>query len=143
LLAAFTVLLNVTACSQSRPDIFDFTYEGVKYVGIKAATWEQMVANRLGSNQLNRERAQSIGLLRSDVEAEKAKATTYTKDVEDAKKRESEAWKQAETCKDENGSLQRKVKRLRPWATLGKVTVAVGVVGLTVAGIELMKSSVE
>lgn len=139
MLAALAVLHSVTVCSQTPPDIFDFSYQGVKYVGIKAASWEQMVANRLGSNILNRERAQSIGLLRSDVEAERIKGFTYRSDIEEAKKEAAVAWGEVELCKDENVTIQRKIKRLRPWAAFGKVTVAIGVVGIVVAGVQVVQ----
>ena len=133
------MLHSVTVCSQNPPDIFDFSYQGVKYVGIKAASWEQMVANRLGSNTLNRERAQSIGLLRSDVEAERINGFTYRADTEEAKKEAAAAWGDVELCKDENVALQRKNKRLRGWATAMKVQLGMIVIG---GGIVAYKSIV-
>lgn len=133
------MLHSVTVCSQNPPDIFDFSYQGVKYVGIKAASWEQMVANRLGSNTLNRERAQSIGLLRSDVEAERIKGFTYRSDIEEAKKEAAAAWGKVELCKDENVALQRIFKRLRGWATAMKVQLGMIVIG---GGIVAYKSIV-
>ena len=139
LLAALAVLHSVTVCSQTPPDIFDFSYQGVKYVGIKAASWEQMVANRLGSNALNRERAQSIGLQRSDVEAERIKGFTYMADIEEAKNEAAAAWGEVELCKDENLTLQRKNKRLRGWATAMKVQLVMIVIG---GGIVAYKSIV-
>jgi len=139
LLAALAVLHSVTVCSQTPPDIFDFSYQGVKYVGIKAASWEQMVANRLGSNALNRERAQSIGLQRSDVEAERIKGFMYRADIEEAKNEAAAAWGEVELCKDENVTLQRKNKRLRGWATAMKVQLGMIVIG---GGIVAYKSIV-
>ena len=139
LLAALAVLHSVTVCSQTPPDIFDFSYQGVKYVGIKAASWEQMVANRLGSNALNRERAQSIGLQRSDVEAERIKGFMYRADIEEAKNEAAAAWGEVELCKDENLTLQRKNKRLRGWATAMKVQLVMIVIG---GGIVAYKSIV-
>jgi len=139
LLAALAVLHSVTVCSQTPPDIFDFSYQGVKYVGIKAASWEQMVANRLGSNALNRERAQSIGLQRSDVEAERIKGFMYRADIEEAKNEAAAAWGEVELCKDENLTLQRKNKRLRGWATAMKVQLGMIVIG---GGIVAYKSIV-
>lgn len=133
------MLHSVTVCSQNPPDIFDFSYQGVKYVGIKAASWEQMVANRLGSNTLNRERAQSIGLLRSDVEAERIKGFTYRADIEEAKNDAATAWGEVELCKDKNMNLQRKNKRLRGWATAMKVQLGMIVIG---GGIVAYKSIV-
>ena len=139
MLAALAVLHSVTVCSQTPPDIFDFSYQGVKYVGIKAASWEQMVANRLGSNALNRERAQSIGLQRSDVEAERIKGFMYRADIEEAKNEAAAAWGEVELCKDENLTLQRKNKRLRGWATAMKVQLGMIVIG---GGIVAYKSIV-
>ena len=139
MLAALAVLHSVTVCSQTPPDIFDFSYQGVKYVGIKAASWEQMVANRLGSNALNRERAQSIGLQRSDVEAERIKGFMYRADIEEAKNEAAAAWGEVELCKDENVTLQRKNKRLRGWATAMKVQLGMIVIG---GGIVAYKSIV-
>ena len=133
------MLHSVTVCSQTPPDIFDFSYQGVKYVGIKAASWEQMVANRLGSNALNRERAQSIGLQRSDVEAERIKGFMYRADIEEAKNEAAAAWGEVELCKDENMTLQRKNKRLRGWATAMKVQLGMIVIG---GGIVAYKSIV-
>lgn len=133
----------MTACSQTHPSIFDFTYAGVKYVGIRADDWETMVAKRLGSNELNRDRLHTVHLLRHDVRDEERKKDSYMRDVDDAKERERIALQRMGEAIDENAKLQAKVKRLRPWATFGKVTVAVGVVGITIAGIETFKESIK
>jgi len=141
--AICAVLLNVTACSQIKPDIFDFEYAGTKYVGIRASTWEQMVVKGLSVRELNRDRARTIGLMANDLIDEGKKKESYMKDADDAKAREHVALGMLADCTDHNTELQRKVKRLRPWATLGKVTVALGVVGVTMAGIELVKNSIQ
>lgn len=130
----------MTACSQTHPSIFDFTYAGVKYVGIRADDWDTMVAKRLGVNELARDRAQTIGLMRSDIFDEGRKKETYMRDADDAKAREHVALQRMSEAVDANVELQRKVKKLRPWATIGKVTVAVGVVGIAIAGVEVVKN---
>lgn len=140
--ALCAVLLNVTACSQTRPDIFDFEYEGTKYVGIRASTWESMVAKGLGVRELNRDRARTIALMGNDLVDEGRKKESYMKDADEAKARERVALGTLAECTDHNTELQRKVRRLRPWATIGKVTVAVGVVGIAIAGVEVVKNSI-
>lgn len=141
--AICAVLLNVTACSQTRIDIFDFMHAGVKYVAIRADDWDTMVAKRLGSNELNRDRLHTVHLMRRDLIDEGKKKESYMKDADDAKAREHVALGMLSDCTDHNTELQRNVKKLRPWAMFGKVTVVVGVVGVTIAGVELVKNSIQ
>lgn len=121
-LAALAVALSSTLCSQS---LVEFEHAGRLYIGVPVETWEAIVARRIGANELNRQRALSIVLLRGDAEAERTKGETYRKDAEEAKANESAALAKLREFEDENRKLSKKLRRRTPWATAMKVEVGV------------------
>lgn len=120
------VLLSSTLCSQS---LVEFTHGGGAYVGVPVPVWEAIVARRLDANEINRSRARTIALLRSDVADADSIAATYMADVAEARQREREALNYANTVRDENGKLSKKLRRRTPWATAMKIQVGVIVIG--------------
>lgn len=93
--------------------------------------WEEVVAKRLSSNELNRMRARSIALLRNDVADVERIADTYRQDAIDAKRKEAAAYAERDKAIGLNAELTKNLKRRTPWATAMKVEVglllAVGV----------------
>lgn len=126
MLAALAALLSSTLCSQS---LVEFTHGGVAYVGVPVPTWEAIVARRLDANELNRSRARTIALLRSDVADADTIAATYRADVAEARQREREALNYANAVLVANGELSKKLRRRTPWATAMKVEVGIIVIG--------------
>lgn len=118
--------LNLTACSQP---LVEFRHDGAAYVGVPAETWEAIVARRLDANQLNRARARSIALLRSDIADADIIAATYRADAIEARQRERDALTYAATVRDQNASLSKKLKRRTPWATAMKIQLGAIVIG--------------
>lgn len=106
--AAFAVLPSLTASAQT---LVEFTHDGLQYVGIPVPIWEEVVAKRLSSNELNRMRARSIALLRNDVADVERIADTYRQDAIDAKKKEAAAYAERDKAIEMSAELTGKVKR--------------------------------
>lgn len=131
----FAALHSLTASGQT---LVEFSHNGTAYVGIPVPIWEEVVAKRLSSNELNRMRARSIALLKSDVADVERISETYRQDAIDAKKKEAAAYAERDKAIGLNAELTKKLKRRTPWATAMKVQVcAVALVGAIVTYQEL------
>lgn len=106
-------------------------------------TFDHIVANSIVGRDLNRVRINALLEKDRQIADLGSQLQIKTNGEANAKLDAANAWKKVEECQEVNSDLTRKNKRLRPWATFGKVTVAFGVVGIAVAGVELMKNSVE
>lgn len=99
--------------------------------------WEEIVAKRIGANQLNRERRLAITLLVKDVADADAAGETYRLDAIDAKKGEAAAYGERDEARAELDPLKRKVRNRTPWARAGQgvaLYVAAKVVQAVVPG---------
>lgn len=85
-------------------------------------------AKRVVANDLLRERAQTVGLLRAVNQNLTVQIGIREKELDDARQDAALAWEEAAGAKDENIKLQRKVKRLRGWALVTKVQLGAVVV---------------
>lgn len=122
------VALSSTLCSQT---LVEFRHGGTAYVGVPVETWEAIVARRLDANELNRSRARTIVLLQSDVADADSTAASYRRDADEYKDREARAIWERDQVAERLSKSERKVHRLRPWATVMKVQVCVVVVAGT------------
>ena len=132
--AALAVLLSSTASGQT---LLEFRHDGTDYVGIPVPVWEEIVAKRIGANQLNRERRLAITLLVKDVADADAAGETYRLDAIDAKKGEAAAYGERDEARAELDPLKRKVRNRTPWARAGQgvaLYVAAKVVQAVVPG---------
>lgn len=97
--------------SQTPPSIFDFVHMGIPYVGIRADKWEDVVARRIVSNELNRERAISIVQLVGKVDASEKTESLLRREVADERTLKNQARSERDQAIEENGKLTGKVKR--------------------------------
>lgn len=125
----------MTAHGQSRLDIFDFIHNGTAYVGIRASAWEDVVAKRLKSNDLNSMRVRSIMELKAEVAAADNVAESYKSDAEECNERFALAMGEIKSRDETIAKRERKIDRLRPWATGAKVVVGLVVLGAIGKGV--------
>lgn len=119
------VTLSSTLCSQT---LVEFSSGGTRYIGVPVETWEAIVARRLDANEMNRSRARTIVLLQSDVADADSTAASYQRDADEYKDREARAIWERDQLAERLAKSERKVRQLRPWATVMKVQVCVAVV---------------
>lgn len=84
---------------------------GIPYVGIRADKWEDVVARRIVSNELNRERAISIVQLVGKVDASEKTESLLRREVADERTLKNQARSERDQAIEENGKLTGKVKR--------------------------------
>lgn len=101
---------------------------GIPYVGIRADKWEDVVARRIVSNELNRERAISIVQLVGKVDASEKTESLLRREVADERTLKNQARSERDQAIEENGKLTKKLKRRTPWATAMKIQVGAIVV---------------
>lgn len=104
-------------------------HNGTAYVGIRASAWEDVVAKRITSNDLNRMRARSILELRDEVAAADSIAATFKRDAEGYRDRLAAQVMETDKVQSQLDKANRKVRNRTPWAR-----AAQGVVGLMVLG---------
>ena len=129
-------LLSSTLCSQT---LVEFSSSGTRYIGVPVQTWEAIVARRLDANELNRSRARTIVLMRADVADADSVASTYRLDAAEYRDREARAIWERDQVAERLAKSERKVLRLRPWATVMKVQVCVAVVAGTVYVVQSLR----
>ncbi len=122
------VTISSTLCSQT---LVEFSSGGTRYIGVPVQTWEAIVARRLDANELNRSRARTIVLMRSDVADADSVAATYRSDAAEYRDREARAIWERDQVAERLAKSERKVRQLRPWATVMKLQVCVVVVAGT------------
>lgn len=96
-------------------------------VALPVVTWESIVAKRIVSNELNRERRLQVALLSSQVRSDSVKLAMKDRDITDERKLKAQAYAERDACLKVNGELTAKLKRRTPWATTLKVIVGAGV----------------
>ena len=122
---------SLTAFGQSAPEIFTFYHNGVKYLAVRADSWEQVVARWFENDHKSRARISSIIELNEEVADADSTAATYRSDAEEYRDREARAIWERDQVAERLAKSERKVLRLRPWATVMKVQVCVVVVAGT------------
>ncbi len=85
-------------------------HDGVRYVGVRADKWEDVVAKRIVSNQLNRERVMQAIQLHGKVEAAQATESILRKNLADERALKKEAKDERDAFATENATLTRKKK---------------------------------
>lgn len=104
-------------------------HNGTAYVGIRASAWEDVVAKRITSNDLNRMRARSILELRDEAAAADSIAATFKRDADGYRDRLAAQIAETNKVQAQLDKASRKVRNRTPWAR-----AAQGVVGLVVLG---------
>lgn len=99
-------------------------------------------AKRKVADALLSERARAVGMMASRIEGLKMANGILEVENERIRGEVTRAWEAAAMCKDDLEGAEKKVRRLRPWATIGKVTVAVSAVAIVVAGVGIVKNTV-
>lgn len=97
-------------------------------VAVPLAELQLSHAKLMVGKDLLRERATTVGLQHRVIENLKVQVGIREQELEDARQDAALAWEEAAGAKDENIKLQRKVKRLRGWATAMKIQVGAIVV---------------
>lgn len=99
-------------------------------VALPVVTWESIVAKRIVSNELSRERRLQITLLSSQVRSDSVKLGMKDRDIANERTLKAQAHADRDACLTTNGELTAKLKRRTPWAVAAKIQV----VALVAAG---------
>lgn len=99
-------------------------------------------AKRKVADAILSERARAVGLMASRVEGLKVANGLLEAENQRARDEVAKAWEAAALCKDDLEASERKVARLRPWATVGKVTVCLSAVAVAVAGVGIVTDTI-
>lgn len=100
-------------------------------------------AKRKVADMLISERARAVGIMASRIEGLKMANGLLEAENQRSRDEVAKAWEAAALCKDDLDASERKAGRLRPWATIGKVTVAVSAVAVVMAGVGIVKDAVK
>lgn len=103
-------------------------------VALPVPLWEEVVAKRIVSNELSRERRISIALLSAQIHSDSVKLAMKDRDIADERALKNTARMERDDCMTINGKLSRKVRNRTPWARAAQVQVCVIVVAGIVFG---------
>lgn len=98
-------------------------------------------AKRAVADALLSERARAVGLLASRVEGLKVQSALLEGENERIRMELARTLGLAEECAEDLEAKEKKVRKLRPWATVGKVAIGLSSVAIVIAGVGIVKNT--
>lgn len=109
-----------------------------KIVAMPAQTFDRIVAISIVVRDNNRTRISLLLEKNKTIRDLESQVDIKTKSEDRARANEGIAWAAVGECKEENGKLTKKNRKLRGWATAMKIEVCVVLAGLTYVGIKTL-----
>ena len=108
---------------------------GGDIVQIPLADLKVVAAKRIVSNELNRERRQSIALLVSQQHDDSVTIAIKDRTIADERLLRTQAYAERDKFAEANVDIQRKLRRRTPWALAMKIELGLILVAGTIAGV--------